>query len=365
MLLDLFDGDTTVSEIIQSVADSQAEAEEILGFVTFLHQRNVLIDEDFESKYFSNYQFGDHHSMLRDQPRMVAYRDAINEAISEDTRVADLGSGTGILTFFACQSGAKDVLSVEGSGWIDMASQLAENNELSSSITFMRERMERIALDEPVDLIVSECMCSLFIDARMLPHVLMFRDNNLADGGQIMPKRGTIHLAPVEVPEIHDDWVGRWEHMQNEYGIDFSALHNLAMGQSHRRVIREEAMLAEGEDVYTIDLKTAAAETPSFKSEVTFTVTRDGVLHGFAGYFTAWLTDAITLSTAPQDPTTHWQQHYFPLPAMSVAEGDSLACTFSVTPAKGNERRLDATLSYHHQRAEQQIGTHTAHYYAF
>jgi SAM-dependent methyltransferase len=296
---------------------------------------------------------------------MQTYRDALFELVTPETVVADCGTGTGVLALFAAQAGAKRVYAIEGSRWIDIARQMADENGLSDQIEFIRGQMEHVELPEKVDLIVSECMDSLFIDARMLPDVLKFRDRYLKDGGALIPHGGKILLAPVEAPTEHDDWMGRWAEMPDLYGLSFGPLASLAAAQSHRRLLAGGCMLAAPIEVASIDLMTAAPITPAFEAQTRFEILRDGHMHGFAGFFDALLSSHVTLSTSPESPPTHWQQHYFPTVAREVRRGDVFACHMTVGPSAGNRRRLDATLRYEHLRGAATLEVQTCTYLEF
>merc|ERR1719234_2376652 len=65
-----------------------------------------------DGEYFSSYDhYGIHHEMLSDSVRTESYRDSLlkNPGRLKDAAVLDIGCGTGILSMFAAQTGAKTV----------------------------------------------------------------------------------------------------------------------------------------------------------------------------------------------------------------------------------------------------------------
>ena len=50
----------------------------------------------------------------------------------------------------------------------------------------------------------------------------------------------------------------------------------------------------------------------SFKCDCHFIADKNGILHGFGGYFISTLSKSIVLDTSPGSHT-HWRQHFFPL----------------------------------------------------
>jgi len=51
------------------------------------------------------------------------------------------------------------------------------------------------------------------------------------------------------------------------------------------------------------------------------------------GYFKAGLSRNVILSTSAHEPTTHWQQTFFPMEEIiSVNKGDSLSCRLNAIP---------------------------------
>ena len=75
------------------------------------YQKDSKLDYYFES--YSH--FGIHEEMLKDEVRTMAYMRSIvkNKHLFKDKIVLDVGAGTGVLSMFAAQAGAKHVYAVD------------------------------------------------------------------------------------------------------------------------------------------------------------------------------------------------------------------------------------------------------------
>lgn len=74
--------------------------------------------------------------MLEDHPRTDAYRKAIleNKSYFKDKIVMDVGCGTGILSIFCAQAGAKKVYAVEASKLANLAKEIIKENKFEEII---------------------------------------------------------------------------------------------------------------------------------------------------------------------------------------------------------------------------------------
>ncbi|TNN65057.1 Histone-arginine methyltransferase CARM1 [Liparis tanakae] len=72
--------------------------------------------------------------------------------------VLDVGCGSGILSFFAAQAGARKVYAVEASTMAQHAEVLVNSNRLGERVIVIPGKVEEVTLPEQVDIIISEPM---------------------------------------------------------------------------------------------------------------------------------------------------------------------------------------------------------------
>merc|ERR1711887_26606 len=112
--------------------------------------------QDMTSKdyYFDSYaHFAIHEEMLKDEVRTLTYRDSMikNKHLFKDKIVLDVGCGTGILSMFAAQAGAKHVIGVDMSSIIESAREIVKANGFADKVTLVRGKMEEIELPNGIE----------------------------------------------------------------------------------------------------------------------------------------------------------------------------------------------------------------------
>src|SRR3954447_2437227 len=162
-----------------------------------------------------------HRQLLGDEVRTNAFRRALQACVTPDDVVLDLGTGTGILAFVACEAGARRVFAVEGQHTADAASLFARLFGFSDRLTIFHARSQEVVLPEPATLLITETLGALGFDEGILSTLSDARTRLLAPGARIIPSRIALWAAPAEAPEFHAQRIAWWD--TPRYGFDFSA----------------------------------------------------------------------------------------------------------------------------------------------
>ena len=166
-------------------------------------------DESSASQYFQFYGYlSQQQNMMQDYIRTSTYQRAIlaNMEDFKDKVVLDVGAGSGILSFFAAQAGARKVYAVEASSMAKHAETLVYNNKLNDRIQVIAGKIEEISLPEKVDMIISEPMGYMLFNERMLETYLHAK-KWLAPNGKMFPSRGDLHIAPFSDSQLYVEQV--------------------------------------------------------------------------------------------------------------------------------------------------------------
>jgi SAM-dependent methyltransferase len=255
-----------------------------------------------------------HRLMLGDAERMARYRQAIVAQVEPGMRVLDLGTGTGILALWAAQAGA-EVVAIEPHDVISVARAIAKKNGLGDRISFIQGDSREVELDQPVDLVITECMGNFFVTDEMQP-VLRDLPRHMTDDGATIPRGISLHLAAATLPlwrelTFWDEPIG---------GFDFGPARQFA-GQAAYVIACEPEFISAGPE--TLQAFALIDAPDAFTMETSMEVTRAVTLHALVGWFDADLGGGITLSSRP-GVRTHWGQMAFPLPSTSVRPGDQI-----------------------------------------
>ena len=255
--------------------------------------------------------FGDitfHRILVSDTVRNELYRNAISECVEEGDVVVDIGTGSGLLAFWACEYGASRVYAIERTEIIDIAERIAKDNNLQDKVVFIRGNSSEVELPEKADVVVSELISKFGLGQNLVEVSADARDRFLKVGGRIIPQSLDMILVPVEDEDLYNQ-ISVWDSDFNK--VDLSCVKTMALNDTYSRRFRPTNYLSRPEKVHSVNFDMANSSSV-VDTEVTFCVNRTGVIHGLCGWFNVRLYNDVFITNEPPSGLSAWDNIFFP-----------------------------------------------------
>jgi protein arginine N-methyltransferase 7 len=240
-----------------------------------------------------------HVPMMNDNLRNEAYRAALLSAVTPDSRVFEIGTGSGLISMMAARLGAKEVTTCEAVDVIAAAAQkVVSANGLSDSIKVLAKKSTDVEvgvdMTDRADILVSEILSSEFLGEAVLPSIEDAKSRLLKPGGSIIPGSGSIMIALFGGEDI-----GRNVRVDNACGFDLSKFNEITSNKLH--ILRYDLdidMLSDEVDAFTFDFN-AQDYFPPDQKILRIPVTTSGRCFGLAQWNRMQMDDAVIFENHP------------------------------------------------------------------
>ncbi len=274
-------------------------------------------------------------SILADDVRNDLFERALTAAIRPgETRVVDIGSGTGFLSFLAARLGAAEVVAIEHNEQLmALAQQLAKANRIKG-ITWLGCNSAEVVESSPMDLVVSETLGNYALEENIL-EILRDAKRFLTPGGTLMPRMIEQFVAPVANPAFHAE-LASWDRVG--FGLDYNVARVMGFNNLYvRRFAPADLIGTAKEPGVCWDRVNLLGKYSSVrKGEAVFVAPKAQAVAGFANWWRAELIPDLWLSTSPYEPATHWEQIYFPVAdVIDMRAGDEASIAITSDSSDG------------------------------
>ncbi|MGA9581309.1 MAG: 50S ribosomal protein L11 methyltransferase [Allosphingosinicella sp.] len=237
-----------------------------------------------------------HFPMVRDQRRNAVYDEALRRAVGPDSRVLDIGSGTGLLAMMAARAGAAAVTTCEMNPIVaEAAAEIVRHNGYADRIKVIPKASGELDAERDLggraDIIVSEIFSNELLGEAVIPVMEDAIARLLAPGGQVIPSAATVRVALAWWPGLDE------RRLQRISGFDLSPFNRLGRTPYRLEVGDPELSLrSEAADLFSFDFS-AGGRFPGGRSQLD--LIPDGVVNGVVQWIRLQLDPQVRYENRP------------------------------------------------------------------
>lgn len=268
-----------------------------------------------------SYNTASYGMMIQDARRLEAFSSALQRAIVPgESRVLDIGTGTGFMAFVAASAGAREVVGVEPNPAVEIAIEIARLNGLDDVVTFHKILSTDLD-DEPFDIVISDLRGRMPLFQGHVPAIVDARRRLLRPGGQLIASHDVVYCAPVQAAETWHDAVGYWD--DNMTGYDMSPAKRITANSIFEFDRQPDNLLSAPVRLAEIDYTTI--ESPHLVARGVADFRRSGTFHGLSVWFDIVLDDQTRLSNGIGEPRLVYGRPLLPvMEPFEVRSGERL-----------------------------------------
>lgn len=263
-----------------------------------------------------------HFDIVRDDARNRAFEQALTNCVTTETRVLDIGAGTGLLAMMAARLGCCDVVTCESDPAIAAAAEaVIAHNGYADRVRVVARRSTDLEMPaDPngrADVVVAEVVASNMLSEGILPVARDAVARLLKPGGRFIPARGTVRVALAYREVSPERALGMVE------GFDLSpfnalrpALRPLSVGDARLHLRSTPG------DLFHF----AFAADPPCEGQAEIALAADGgVVNGIIQWIHLDLDDAVTYENRPEPGTSsNWAALFHPVAEFEAVAGQGV-----------------------------------------
>lgn len=289
-----------------------------------------------------------HFEMLNDEQRNAAFEKALSNAVTPETVVLDIGSGTGLLAMMAARAGARETVTCEMVAPLaELARDTVARNGLADRIVTLDQKSTSVVVSDQMrrkaNLLVTETVDCGLLGEGIVSSIAHAKANLLTDDARIIPCGATVSAMVVESKRLRN-----LNHVERAAGFDVSLINQYATADYFPVRLAAFEYLALTEPFVVFDFDFVQGTIVPIRKTISVPVARDGVAHCIVFWFDMHLDEEISISNEP-GTTTHWEQALQCLPAEApVWAGEPLSieaahdcCTISFKLSATAANRAD------------------------
>ena len=251
-----------------------------------------------------------HVPMMNEPRRNEAYFRALESAVTPDSEVFEIGTGSGLLAMMAAKLGARHVTTCEAVPLIaDTAQRIVADNGHDKAVTVIPKRSTDLTigadLQRPADILVCEIFSSELLGEHVLPSIEDAKRRLLKPGGRVIPAAGSIMVAL-----FGGDDLGRNLKVEDSFGFRLERFNSIVPDkQTIRRDDLDVEMLSDDTVGFRFDFEGGTTFAPESRT-LRIPVTKPGRCHGVIQWIRLQMDKDVAFENHPSEKSavSNWQR---------------------------------------------------------
>ncbi len=273
-----------------------------------------------------------HISMMNDSKRNSSFLNALRLAAPKKDLVLEIGTGSGILSMMAIDSGAKKVITCESSKPIALMSEkIIKQNGYHRDVKVINKKSTELVIGKEipkkVDLIISEILSAELVGEGIQSTVIDANKRLLAKNGIMIPEAGEIMISLLESNKEIQEKVSVGNNIN---GYDLSSFNSIMAKKMNLDLRGNASLMSKPTPAFTLNLA-SLNKIKTERKKIKLTATKAGKCLGIIQWIKIKLYKDIEYENNPTVTLSHWPTplYIFDTP-LNLKTGDSLDITGSL-----------------------------------
>lgn len=258
-----------------------------------------------------------HFEMLADTQRNDAYQKAIEKAVTKDSVVLDIGTGSGLLAMMAARAGAQKVVACEVHQQLAaVAEVITQQNGYGQQIKVIPKQSTQLIpgedLPEKANLIISEILDVGALGEGMLPSIRHAVQNLAHPNVRLIPSGVKLFGQLIEIPSR-----SLVAPIRTISGFDLSTFEQFRIPNEYLKINLKAEKYKELSPVFPLmdidcyQLPPAYPDDQARPTLIQTSIKATGMVQAVVFWFDLYLDEEIMVSSRPNGPLEHWGQALF------------------------------------------------------
>lgn len=258
-----------------------------------------------------------HFEMLADTERNDAFQKAIEKAVTKESVVLDIGTGSGLLAMMAARAGANQVIACElHSKLAETAKEITRLNGFEKAIKIFSKKSTKLEVGKelPVkaDVVISEIIDVGVLGEAVIPSIRHAVQNLAKPGAKLIPAKVMLYGQLIEIPSR-----SKVAPIRKISGFDLSPFDKYRIPGEYIKInlkAEKHKVLSPIISLFEVDFYNLppfySAEKPR-QIPLNISISENGNVQAIVFWFDLYLDEEIMVSSRQDGELEHWGQALF------------------------------------------------------